>query len=107
MSNHRKTLLRRKRAGEIVSLIGDNGAEIPHKRIVRSFAYDPMDELKVRLLLHDLASMISKQQMDIVQMRLDGASIRLIAKRQKITMKQVQAHLKTACTALKQLCYET
>lgn len=107
MSNYRKTLLRRKRAGETISLIGDNGAEIPHKRIVRSFAYDPMEDLKIKLLLHDLASVISKQQMEMVQMRLDGISIRQIAKRQKLTMKQVQAHLKTACTALKQLCYET
>lgn len=107
LSNYRRNLLRRKRFGETVSLIGENGSEIPARYIAASFVYDPMEELKVKLLLHDLASVISKQQMEMVRMRLDGMSIRQIAKRQKLTLKQVQAHLKTACTALKQLCYET
>lgn len=107
LSNHRRAQLRRKRRGEVISLSSDNAEEILVKQYVSSFSYDPMEDLKIRLLLHDLAAMLSLQQMDIVLLRLNGHSIRQIAKRHKTTMKKVQALLKGACCALKQLCYET
>lgn len=67
LSNYRRNLLRRMRFGETISLTGENGSEIPARYIAASFAYDPMAELKVKLLLHDLASVISKQQIKFIR----------------------------------------
>ena len=89
------------------SLYSEDGTELPLRQYERTFSYDPMEDLKKRMLLHDLASVITESQMGMVRMRLEGCSIRQIAKQYSMTMKQVQDHLKTACTALKQLCYET
>ena len=107
LSNHRKAQFRRKRHGEVISLSKDNAEQILAKQFISSFSYDPMEDLKIRLLLYDLARMLSLQQMDIVLLRLNGHSIRQIAKRHKTTMKKVQALLKDACIVLNQLCYET
>lgn len=88
------------------SLYSEDGTELLIRQYERTFSYDPMEDLKERMLLNDLASMITESQMGIVQMRLEGCSIRQIAKQYSMTMKQVQAQLKTACAALKQLCYD-
>ena len=107
MSNYRRCQLRRNKRMQEVSLYEETGAELPIRQYVCSFSYDPMADLKVRLLLHDLASTIPKSQMEMVRMRMDGCSIRQIAKHHHTTMKQVQTQLKNACTTLKQLCYDT
>ena len=65
-----------------------------------------MAELETQLLLHELAGMITKEQMQMVRMRNDGYDIREIARSHNVTMKCVKHVLDLACNALKQLCYE-
>ena len=68
--------------------------------------HDLLARLQTELLLHDLATVISKQQMDMVRMRSHGYNIREIARRHNVPMQDVKMLLAGACAALKQLCYE-
>lgn len=107
LSNYRRSLLRRSRRAQETILYKEDGTQISMQDCISTFSYDPTEDLKMRLLLYDLASVIPQSQMAIVRMRLDGCSVRQIAKQHNMTMKQVQTQLKAACTVLKQLCYDT
>lgn len=48
-----------------------------------------MDELEMDLLMHEIASRVSKPQMDVIRMKADGYGVRDIARRQRMTMKGV------------------
>ena len=65
-----------------------------------------MQQLETRLLLHDLAGRVSKQQMDMVRLRNSGYSDRDIAQRQNISMSQVKKLLNEVRLVLKDMCYE-
>ena len=65
-----------------------------------------MQQLEIRLLLHDLAGHISKQQMEIVQSKMDGYANWEIAHRQQISVVRIKELLEEVRTILMQLCYE-
>lgn len=65
-----------------------------------------MQQLETRLVLHDLASRVSKQQMDMIRLRSSGYSDRDIANQQNISMNQVKKLLNEVRLVLKAMCYE-
>ncbi len=104
--NYHKALSTRKRHADVISIHSElytdglpQGHSIP-------YGHDVMAELETQLLLHELAGMITKEQMQMVRMRSDGYNIREIAISHNVTMKSVRQVLELACRALKQLCYE-
>ena len=64
------------------------------------------DRLEVKLLLHDLARRVSRQQLDLVRLKSDGYGVREIARRQKTSIKHVQELLEEVRGILMDLCYE-
>lgn len=64
-----------------------------------------MQQLEVKLLLHDLAARVSKQQMDIVNMKTSGYGIREIARHHNLPMKKIKEALEDVRTILSELCY--
>lgn len=67
---------------------------------------DLMQDLEMRLLLHDLAGRVSKQQMDMVRQKTDGYGVREIAQKHKTTMKHVTELLEEVRGILLEMCYE-
>lgn len=55
---------------------------------------DPMEELEVRLILHDLASSTNRPQYELAALRLQGYSIAETARRCGMTPKRVRKLLK-------------
>lgn len=54
------------------------------------FAPDPlMEQFETELLLHELASRVSRNQMAVVRMRTEGYNMREIAKNQRTTIEKV------------------
>ena len=106
LSNHRRTQIQKKRTAEVISIHSGlycGGMPLEHSV---PYEHDVMAELETQLLLHELAGMITKEQMQMVRMRNDGYDIREIARSHNVTMKCVKHVLELACNALKQLCYE-
>ena len=104
--NYHKALSTRKRNADVISIhSGLYAGGLPLEHSV-PYGHDVMAELETQLLLHELAGMITKEQMQMVRMRNDGYDIREIARSHNVTMKCVQHVLDLACNALKQLCYE-
>lgn len=65
-----------------------------------------MSQMETTLLLHSLAAMVSAQQMEVLQLRAKGLSIRSIAARQKTTAKQINELLEDVRRILHKLCDE-
>lgn len=65
-----------------------------------------MLQLETKLLLHDLAGRVSRQQMDMIRMKSDGYGIREIARSQKVPMKRVKEVLEDVYQILMDLCCE-
>ena len=65
-----------------------------------------MEHLEAKLLLHDLAGRISRQQLDMVWLKSNGYGVREIARSHKTSMKQVQKLLEDVRGTLMDLCYE-
>lgn len=65
-----------------------------------------MQEFETELLLHDLAGRVSRQQMRVIRMRVDGYGVRDIARSQKTTIKNIQELLESARSAVFAVCYE-
>ena len=104
--NYHKALSTRKRNADVISIhSGLYAGGLPLEHSV-PYGHDVMAELETQLLLHELAGMITKEQMQMVRMRNDGYDIREIAKSHNVTMKCVRHVLDIACSALKQLCYD-
>ena len=55
---------------------------------------DPMEELEVRLFLHDLASVASRPQYELAALRLQGYSIAETSRQRGMTPKRVRGLLK-------------
>ena len=64
-----------------------------------------MQELEVQLMLHDLATKVTRQQMEVVRQRNAGYCLREIAKGQHTTVKHIQELLREAGAALLALGY--
>ena len=104
LSNHLRTQGRKMRTADVISIhSGLYAGGLPLEHSV-PYGHDVMAELETQLLLHELAGMITKEQMQMVRMRSDGYDIREIAKSHNVTMKCVRHVLDIACSALKQLC---
>lgn len=106
ISNHNRKQIQKKRKADVISIhSGLYAGGLPLEHSV-PYGHDVMAELETQLLLHELAGMITKEQMQMVRMRNDGYEIREIARSHNVTMKCVKHVLELACNALKQLCYE-
>lgn len=104
--NYNKMYFRKKRNAETISI-----HLIPHENtlpIEETLAKpdELMLQLETKLLLHDLAGCISRQQMDMIRLKTSGYSIRDIAHIQKIPMKRVKEALEEVRQILIKLCYE-
>lgn len=64
-----------------------------------------MQQLETRLLLHDLARCVSKQQMDMVRLRTSGYSDQDIARKHNISKAQVKKLLNEVRSTLETICY--
>ncbi len=64
-----------------------------------------MLRIETDLLLHDLASRVSRQQMDMVRLKTSGYGNREIAQKQNISMKRVRELLDEVKTVLEGICY--
>lgn len=64
---------------------------------------DPMEELEARLCLHDLASVSSRPQYELVALRMQGCSIAEVARQQGMTPKRVRRLLRQLYSAYFQL----
>lgn len=106
LSNHQRTAGRKRRWLEVVNIHLDLPQEdqdlTSESRVYREL----MAQLEADLILHDLARLVTRQQMDAVRMRSDGYGIRDIAHRQNTTRKAVNALLDEAHQVLRELCYE-
>lgn len=104
--NHRRSNVRQNQHADVISIHSSLYADgLPLEHSV-PYGHDVMAELETQLLLHELAGMITEEQMQMVRMRNDGYDIREIARSHNVTMKCVKHVLELACNALKQLCYE-
>lgn len=104
--NYNKMHFRKKRNAETISI-----HLIPHENtlpIEETLAKpdELMLQLETKLLLHDLAGRVSRQQMDMIRLKTSGYSIRDIAHIQKIPMKCVKEALEEVRQILIKLCYE-
>lgn len=96
--DHFKSQQRKKRYAEIISL-----------NTVFDDVYNPIDpfllEFETELLLHEISSIVSPQQMQILLMRKDGHPIREISKKQQIPMKIIQDFLLDIQEVIVSLCF--
>ena len=104
--NYNKMHFRKKRNAETISI-----HLIPHENTIpieETLAKpdELMLQLETKLLLHDLAGRVSRQQMDMIRLKTSGYSIRDIAHIQKIPMKRVKEALEEVRQILIKLCYE-
>lgn len=106
LSNHYKAQSRQKRSAEVISIHTSIYADrLPLEQSIP--ARDTlMIQLESKLLMHELASHLSKQQMDMVRQKTSGYGVRDIARRHKITIKQVQAILEDVRSILLKLSCE-
>lgn len=104
--NHYKANRRQKRNAEVVSIhvcLSHDGLPLEHSLPSRN---DLMEQLEAKLLLHDLAGQISRQQLDMVYLKSNGYGVREIARSHKTSMKHVQKLLEDVRSILMDLCYE-
>lgn len=106
LSNHKKTQYCQKRNADVISIhIGLHNDDLPLEQILP--AEDKlMQQLEENMILHELARRVSKQQMDIVNLRSKGYVLREIADDQNITINRVRKLLNEVYVTLKELCYE-
>lgn len=65
-----------------------------------------MSQLETTLLLHTLTTMVSTRQMEILQLRAQGNSVRSIAAQMKTNVRQVNELLEDVRNTLHKLCDE-
>lgn len=105
LSNYYRDQQRQKRTATVISIHisrSDNG--LPLEETIGS-PDELMQQLETRLLLHDLANHVSRQQMDMVRLRTSGYSDRDIARKHNISRNQVRKLLSEVRSALEAICY--
>ena len=91
---HRKYLERKKRDFSTTSLSEMfSNSDSLHYEDVLTLENQLMEELRLDLLLHTLAARITKKQMRIIRMRLDGYRMHDIASTEKMTFKDINRML--------------
>ena len=106
LSNHYRYLRRQMRNGEVISLentMFEDGLPL-EERIAAPDAL--MLELETRLLFHELAKHLSRQQMEMVRMKQEGYYVWEIARRQKVPVKHVLGQLGEAHKILLEISRE-
>lgn len=106
LANYNRTMHRQKRAATVISIHTskhDDGLPLEETIALRD---ELMQQMETRLLLHDLANRVSKQQMDMVRLRGSGYSDRDIARKQNISKDRVKKLLEEVRSVLKDMCYE-
>lgn len=105
LCDYYRTQSRRRSNMEVLSLhVGLYSDGVPLEDSIP--AHDAlMQQLETELLLHDLAGRVSKQQMDIVNLKKDGYGIREIARTQKVPMRRIKELLAEVHAVLLELCY--
>ncbi len=103
LSNYYKRQFRQKRHANVVSLHSYDGAYTLEE--ILSTQDKVMAQLETELLLHDLATLASHQQMSVVRMRSAGYNMREIAKKESIPMKRVRELLEEIRVLLEDVCY--
>lgn len=102
LRNHRRTVRRKLR---LHTGSGQHG----RYRLCR-WAFSPesewMSQLETTLLLHTLTTMVSTRQMEILQLRAQGNSVRSIAAQMKTNVRQVNELLEDVRNTLHKLCDE-
>lgn len=107
LANHQRTAGRKRRCLEMVSIRLELPEGEEQNLVSKSGdSRELMAQLEADLILHDLARLVSRRQMDMVRMKSDGYGIRDIAHRQNATMKEVNTLLDEAHRVLRELCYE-
>lgn len=92
---HRKYLERKKRDFPTISLSEMLGnCDSLHYEDVITLENQLMEELRMNLLLHTLAARTTQKQMRIIRMRLDGFRMHDIAKRERMTFKDINKTLR-------------
>lgn len=88
--NYYASQTRRQRYGRTISLDAILCNETSFSLEDTLFAPDPlMEQLETELLLHELASRVSRNQMAVMRMRTEGYNMREIAKNQRTTIEKV------------------
>lgn len=104
--NFNKACNRQKRTAETISIhIGLTEEDIPLEESIPA-TDDLMLQLEMKLLLHDLAARLSKQQMDMVYLKRNGYGIRDIARSQKVSLRRAKELLEEVRIILLELCNE-
>lgn len=105
--NHFQGQYRKKRAGYTISIYETIGDENELSLADILAGPDPlMREFEMDLLLHELADRVSRQQMRVIRMKVDGYGVKEIARRQKTTIKTIQRLLEDARSTVLAVCYE-
>ena len=104
--NHYTSLNRQMRKGSTISLESILYGEEPlYLEEILAGPDRIMEDLEAQLMLHDLATKVTRQQMEIVHQRNAGYCLREIAKGQHTTVKHIQELLREAGAALLALGY--
>jgi len=107
LSNHLRSETRQKRAAITISIdtiISDDNEALPFQEALS--VPDPlMLDLETELLMLDLASKVSKREMEIITMKTNGYGIREIAKARQMPVKGVSEVLTGVREAVLAVCY--
>lgn len=103
--NHFKRESRQKRQGHTLSL-DSLLKEGSHLTIEETAAIPDslMLQLETELLLHELASRVSRKQMTVIRMKVEGYGVKEIAREQKTTIKDVRDLLESVYEAVLAVC---
>ena len=94
-SNHIKYLERKKRDFPTISLselLGNSDESRSYEDVIAT-ENALLEDLKLNLMLHSLASEVTQRQMRIIRMKLDGYRMHDIAKEEKMTFSDINGQL--------------
>lgn len=108
LANHYQSESRQKRKAYVISLDADvfvDGEKLLYQEVV-SATDTHMQDLETELLLLELASKVSKREMDVIRMKAEGFGTREIAKAQRMPMKSVTEMLAGLRNTVLAVCHE-
>ena len=108
LSNYLQNESRMKRKAYTISLEADfyGDGEILSLQEIVSAPDSSMIDFETELLLLELASKVSKREMDVIRMKINGYGVREIAKAKKMPMKGVTELLSGLRNTVLAVCYE-
>lgn len=103
LSDFYKSQSRGMRQGHVISMdaVGDKNLTLSDVLA----GPDPlMQDFETELMLHELAGRVSRQQMRVIRMKVDGYGIKEIARAQKTTVKTIKGLLQDARSMVLAVC---